>query len=395
LAANQSGLVIPLDTTRGLAPAGLSLVVYDSNQELCWLANANLAGSAEIRALIGVTGINPDGTMTYAVALNWVNAMNNFDGGQGLLGHNNWQLPVTPRFDHTNCSSSNHGTFGVLCSGSALGNLYNVGLNLTFPNSVVPTFTNTVWPFQNLQPGLYWTTDSDAGGEVTFSFNTGLNGANTTKYNYFHVLPMTKDVLGTPPSGTGVLPYASGIAAGKAVYDNNTGLSWTLDANLAAEETFSVSGTTSMGPTVSKTYLTGPLIDVDGSMLFTTINGPGGWLTAMNASKYAGTDKWKIPSLADLKTLSQDLNLPPGDTRLEAQGHLGPFWNLQPSFYWSCERDQTGDRQSPCDPSLYPSENKRRGIVYEYSFDFDNGFEGTDFDTKEFYVMVYYPVSKN
>ena len=76
----------------------------------------------EIRELLGVTGINPGGTMTYAVALNWVNALNNFDHGRGLLGHHDWQLPVTPKFDSTNCSSNDNGTFGVLCSGSALGN---------------------------------------------------------------------------------------------------------------------------------------------------------------------------------------------------------------------------------------------------------------------------------
>jgi len=402
LSTDQSGLAIPPDTTRGLSPADLGLVVYDANQELCWLADANLAGDPEIRAAMGVTGINPDGTMTYAVALKWVKALNKFDHGQGLLGHKNWQLPVTPQFDNTRCSSDNNGTFGVLCSGSALGNLYNVGLNLTFPNSVVPHFDGTVWPFRNLQPGLYWTSDSDSGGEVTFSFNTGLNGANTTKYNYFHVLPMTKDVLGTPPAGTGVLPYTTGIAAGKAVYDTETKLSWTLDANLAAEETFGVSGTSTMGPTINNTYLKRPRIDVDGSMLFETIGGPidgpilgsEGWLTAVNLNEFAGSKNWEIPSLDDLQKLYKHLNLSTGDTRLEAHAMLGPFWNLQPSFYWSCERKQIGNGQSPCDPSLYPSKNAD-GIVFEYSFDFDNGFKGTDFDTKEFYVMVYYPAPEH
>ncbi len=68
----------------------------------------------------------------------------------------------------------------------------------------------------------------------------------------------------------------------------------------------------------------------------------------------------------------------------------GLFYNLQPGFYWSCQRDQTGNSQSPCDPSLYPGMNPN-GTILEYSFNFDNGFEGTDFNTKEFYVMVYYP----
>jgi hypothetical protein len=36
---------------------------------------------------------------------------------------------------------------------------------------------------------------------------------------------------------------------------------------------------------------------------------------------------------------------------------LGLFFNLQPGFYRPCERDQIGNSQSSCDPSLYPSEN--------------------------------------
>jgi hypothetical protein len=394
LPVGRSSLVMPLDAAHGLFPTDDDSLVYDENQGLCWLADANLAGYPEIRDLMKVSGVNPDGSMTYAVALKWVEALNNYDGGQGVLGHKNWQLPVTPKFDNTACSSSNSGTFGVMCSGSALGNLYSVGLNLTFPTSAVPHFEDKVGAFRNLQPGLYWTSDSDKGGEVTFSFNTGLYGANTTKYNYFHVLPMTKELLGKPPVGIGVLPYTSGIAAGKALYDSDTGLSWTLDANLAAQETFGVAGTSTMGPTVENTYLTGPLIDVDGSMLFETIEGLDGWLTALNASDYAGSMKWKIPSLVEIQTLYRDLHLRTGDTRLQTYAQLGPFFNLQPSFYWSCERKQSGDSQSPCDPSLYPSKNAQ-GIKYEYSFDFDNGFEGTDFDTKEFYVMVYYPVPED
>jgi hypothetical protein len=398
LFTNQSGLVNPPDTNRGLSPADQGLVVYDANQGLCWLADANLAGDPELRDVLNVDGINPDGTMTYAVALKWVNALNHYDKNQGLLGHQNWQLPVTPLFDDTKCSTKNNGDFGVLCSGSALGNLYSVGLNLDFPSSVVPHFDGVVAPFRNLQPGLYWTSDSDSRGETTFSFNTGLSGENTTKYNYFHVLPMTREVLGTPPTGKGVLPYTTGKAAGKAVYDTETKLSWILDANLAAENKFGVSGNSIMGPTLSGTYLSRPRIDVDGSMLFETVGGPidgpiegsNGWLTRLNLNEFAGSEKWEVPNVDDLQTLRKHLELAVGDTRLEAHATLGPFSNLQPSFYWSCERDEDGDSQSPCDPKLFPSKSKE-GVKYKYSFNFDNGFEGTDLVTKEFYVMVYYP----
>ena len=43
-----------------------------------------------------------------------------------------------------------------------------------------------------------------------------------------------------------------------------------------------------------------------------------------------------------------DLNLPPGDSRFMATGAAGPFQNLQPFYYWGCQRDQSGTSQSPC-----------------------------------------------
>jgi hypothetical protein len=50
LATNQSGLMISPDPTHGLEPVDWGLVVYDSNQGLCWLVDATLAGTPEIRA---------------------------------------------------------------------------------------------------------------------------------------------------------------------------------------------------------------------------------------------------------------------------------------------------------------------------------------------------------
>jgi hypothetical protein len=388
-------MIRPVET-KGLTPADWGLIVYDANQGVCWLADANLAGNPLIREKLGLPainpmtgdGVNPDGTMDYATALVFVKALNDYNNGQGFLGHNNWQLPDTPLDDNT-CSSFNNGAFGVLCTGSALSNLYYAGLNRAYPNSIIPDFANVVWPFHNLQPSLYWTSDLGANnsGEVTFSFNTDLSGANTTRYNYFPVLPMALGPIGKPPEGTGVLPYTTGPAAWKAVYDTHTGISWPLDANLAAVENFGVTGSTSIIPDVNSPNgktLTVPLIDQDGAMLFDTANGP--WIAAMNKEKYAGTNDWALPALSDLTKLFTDLNLQAGaDPRLEAYGSVGPFWHLQPSFYWACERDQKGSSQSPCDLKASPAAG------FAYSFDFEDGFMGTDLTSKQFYVMVYYP----
>ncbi len=374
--------------THGLTPVDGGLIVYDANQGVCWLADANLAGNPAIRQLMNVDGVTVDGVMDYATALKWVAALNTFDQGRGFLGHSNWQLPDNPVLDPT-CSSRNHGSFGVSCTGSALGNLYNTGLGISFPNSV-DMLVNRVWPFRNLQPGYYWTLDAN-GGEVTTSFLNVVQAANTTKYNYFHVLPMTTVPIGTPPIGAGVLPYTAGEAAGKAVYDSNTGLTWVLDANLAARNTFGVAGTTTIVGEANGAVYDVPLIDREGAMLYGTASDPvTGWLAAMNDANYAGTSLWSLPHLADLQTLFQDLNLQPNaDGRLVAKGRVGPFWHLQPFLYWSCVRDQNGDSRSPCDPNL--SAYSPPGTLFEYSFTFNDGFEGTSLADKRFYVMVYYP----
>jgi hypothetical protein len=378
-------------TTHGLTPVDRGQIVYDSNQGVCWLADANLAGNPVARQMLDVTGINPDGTMDYPTALNWVAALNSYNGGRGYLNHTHWQLPSNPLDDAT-CSSLNHGNFGVSCTGNGLGNLYSVGLASTYPESISPNFTDTIWPFENLQPGLYWTANpAPTGGETTFSFNTGLNGANTTKYNYLHVLALTHGAIGTPPTGTGVLPYTTGPAAGLAVYDPATGDSWILNANLAAVDTFGVTGTTTIFPKkkcdtsqVNCTTYIVPKINSDGAMLYSET---ASWLAGMNAPAYAGsTTPWEMPLLAEIKKLNKHLGLQPGNPALTANGSVGPFLNLQPGFYWQCERDPGLTSQSPCDLSLYPVPD------YMYSFNFAEGFENTDKLSKQFYVMVYYPV---
>ena len=339
--------------------------------------------------------------MDWETALNWVNALNSYNNGRGWLGHNNWQLPTNPAAD-TTCSSSNVDNFGIQCTGSALGNLYNVGLAEIYPNSVVPRFFNFVRPFFNLQPGLYWAADANGGGETTFSFNTGLTGGNTTKYNFFHVLPMTKTVLGPLPVGTGVLPYLIGPAARKAVYDTLTGFSWTLNANLPALEKFGVTGTTTItadmnGKTNGGT-VTVPLVNRDGAVYLSAAavvkscpkGGVGSgltsqWIIAMNDSSYVGTNNWELPCVDDLKALYKHMGFMAGDTRLEWTSTVGPFLRLQPGFYWACVRAAKAGSNGPCDLSQSAS----GGL--EWSFNFDDGFEGTDLPSKQFYVMVYFP----
>jgi hypothetical protein len=374
----------PTIQTVGLTPVANGQLVYDANQQVYWLANANLAGDPAIRATLGITGINPSGTMTFTTALQWVNALNHANSGSGYLGHTNWQLPTVPPTD-TTCSvlhGNNGNSFGAHCTGSAWGNLYNIGLGLTYPNSVVPALSNTIGPFKNIQPSLYWTSKSDGGGEKTYTFLTDLVGSNTTTYNYFYALPMVTGTIGITSTGSGLVTYTSGLAAGKAIYDTATNLTWVLDADLAHSSDFGITGTTVITPSQGSPF-TVPLINSSGAMLFATANS---WLTATNNISYAGTNNWTFPAPTDLHTLFNVLNLQPGDARLTAQGSVGPFQNLQPFFYWACERDQAGTSQSPCNGTS-------PGTNMAWSFILDDGFQATDNITKSFYVEVYFPAS--
>ena len=386
--------------TQGLYPVGDGSIVYDSNNGVCWLAEANLASNTLVRSELGVPGINPNGTMTYATALLWVAAMNSYNHNLGYLGHNNWQLPDFPSSD-PGCSSFNMNSFGEGCTASAFGNLYNVGLQRTFPDSVVPLLFNQVGPFEVMPSGLYWTSDvvpPPAIGQETVSFNTGAHGANTPLYNYLHVLPMYVGSIGPPPAapGMGIVHYTSGPAAGKAVYDSNTGVTWPFNANLAQSQRFGVNGTTAITSPVLGTTITVPLIDSAGTMLLETAQDKGGWIDGMNKANFAGVNNWTLPSETELLDLYSDLNPQVGDLRFLVLSQTGPFQRLQPFFYWGCERKQKGSSQSPCDPNLFPGLSPGPNPVHmQWSFDMDNGFQGTDLPGKLFYVMVYYPAAND
>lgn len=140
----------PSGTAR-LVPTNDGQTVYDPSQNVTWLANANLAAGQKF----GVRTINANGSMDYATAVQWVDSMNAYNHGAGYLGHKNWTLPTTPPSDST-CSSHHVNSFGFRCRNSALGSLFYKALGLPEPNTAVPIGENTVGPFRNFQPYLYW-----------------------------------------------------------------------------------------------------------------------------------------------------------------------------------------------------------------------------------------------
>jgi hypothetical protein len=91
------------------------LTVYDTVNNITWLADANLPASNRFgipvcNASSTQVCINASGSMSYQAAAAWVAAMN----AANDLGHTNWQLPTTPSIDNTGCSfTGTHGnSFG-------------------------------------------------------------------------------------------------------------------------------------------------------------------------------------------------------------------------------------------------------------------------------------------
>src|SRR5450631_4178792 len=146
-------VLAPLQADATLAMSSDRTVVYDSINNISWLADTNLAGSNRFGLPVcnGSTTntnacVNAGGSMSYQAAAAWVNAMN----AANYLGHSNWHLPTTPLADGScTFTGPQANSFGWNCAGSALGSLYYNALGLGAPNTAVPIPNNTVGPFSN------------------------------------------------------------------------------------------------------------------------------------------------------------------------------------------------------------------------------------------------------
>lgn len=119
-----SSITVSLTVNAELLPRLGGEVLYDSERDITWLANANLASSHTF----GVAGITIDGRMSFTTAVSWLTAMNT-DGGTGYLGVSNWRLPSTLISDQS-CTDDTLGTtialdsIGYNCTGSEFGHLF-------------------------------------------------------------------------------------------------------------------------------------------------------------------------------------------------------------------------------------------------------------------------------
>ncbi len=168
-----------------LVPASDGGIIHDTRLGINWLANADLAAACTFGLPVGSNpdksawNINPDGSMNFATAQEWISRMN----AANYLGHNNWRLPVNRDDDHA----------GYYHTGCELGELYYAELGGQAGSSILSTHDRAARLFHNLQPNLYWsgTTDQNpnGNGQTTFSFGSGYQGGNYDA-NQLYVIPV-------------------------------------------------------------------------------------------------------------------------------------------------------------------------------------------------------------
>lgn len=380
--------VSPLKAGDALVLSDDGLTVYDSANHVTWLADFNLPASNTFGLPVcdgsGTEPcVNASGSMSFPSAAAWVDAMN----AAHYLGHADWRLPTTPATDPTCPKTGQHGnSFGFGCSGSTLGSLYYTALGLTAPDTAVPIPDVTVGSFHNFQPYLYWSGSqggNSPNGFATFSFNNGFQGANTA-LNFLFVLPMIPHEIHGP--------HAHDVST---VFDPKTGATWLADANLAVGNTFGIP------------YCTAPDVPMkcinqqDGSMtwdaadeLIRKMNS----YTAGGENGYLNQQDWQLPPIdqscpnygcrgdknpmGNLYYDTDQLNLSQGTPVVQAPDiPVGPFHQVQPYLYWSCQGESP---QAQCHPGG-PAPN------FEWSFSFGSGFQGTDILPNQLYVTAYFP----
>jgi uncharacterized protein (TIGR03437 family) len=325
--------------------------------------------------------VNPSGSMSYQAAAAWVQAVN----AANYLGHTNWQMPTTPPIDR-GCGKTgpNGDSFGFGGTASAMGSLYYTALGLKAPNTAVPIPNNTVGPFSNFQPYLYWSQSSlGTLGYASFSFDNGFHGANTAP-NFLYVLPMIPGKIPGTPAATGKGLQVN--PGGQTVYDPVANVTWAANANLAATNTFGLPGC--QNPT-NPAICTNP----DGAMTWDSANQ---FMKNMNAAAYLGQTNWQLPPIDPScsgynctsggsspmgELFYSQLGLSKGMAVVAAPNiAVGPFHNIQPYLYWSCAAMMI---QDACQPDG-PIANQ------EWSFSFGSGFEGTDILANNLYATAYF-----
>jgi hypothetical protein len=164
----------------GLFPGDGGAVVWEPSADVTWLADADLAKADTF----GLKGIDVDGSMDETTAGDFVDGMN---AGKGYLGKTDWKLPT----DTSTCG-------GFDCRrDNPLGELFYEGLGHVQGQPVVGVPSAGPAGFENLQPYIYWSCESQtararctepspvAGQAWSFSFGHGFLGTDIVQNNLY------------------------------------------------------------------------------------------------------------------------------------------------------------------------------------------------------------------
>lgn len=184
-------------------------VVYDTDRDITWLADANLSASNTF----GTAGIDSAGKMDWSTASTWIANMNASNGGAGYLGFNDWRLPATLVPDNS-CSSSNSN--GSSCTGSEMGHLFYTEFGATANTSALITGNPTeLARFTNIQTTSgYWSStpfNSNPPGAYTFVFGTGSQLPISQANNNTFVWAVRSGDVSAVPVPAAVWLFGSGL----------------------------------------------------------------------------------------------------------------------------------------------------------------------------------------
>ena len=165
-------------------------VVNDTDLNITWAANANLAATNTFGLSYGVNYgtdiygyqsiINSDGSMTWGGAQKWIAAMNTAN----YLGYNDWRLPTTLQPDATCNGGSGGVSYGRNCTGSEMGHLFYTELGGVTNQSITTTHNANYGLFQNVQSDRYWSgTEYAPDPNYAWFFNTFLGDQDGYRKN--------------------------------------------------------------------------------------------------------------------------------------------------------------------------------------------------------------------
>ncbi|HEC17360.1 MAG TPA: DUF1566 domain-containing protein [Sedimenticola sp.] len=213
-------------------------MIYDSDQDLTWLQNANLA-AGNIFGLGYNTDLGdhpgdswgsnyqetiwPNGVMSWGGALHWIDAMN----AANYKGYGDWRLPAITDMGAPGCDHASVGTdcgYNVDTSGSEPAYLwYDILGNIPYEDSD-GNYPQPGWGlyhkgadganFHYLQPYSYWSGTEyapDSGDAWFFDANYGYQG-RVDKDRMFYAMAVRSGDVAPVPLPAAVWLFGAGLA---------------------------------------------------------------------------------------------------------------------------------------------------------------------------------------